>query len=413
MARLAIIGTPRTEYVLAESIIQARLRGLDVALLDAPSGLDRCPAHLPLAERIRLDAADAGRAVEALGPFDPQLVVSFSEFNLLLAAEVRDRLGLAGPTADAVRLTRCKHETRRRLNQCGLSQVAFEVTTLAELEETAKRFEPPFIVKPASMTGSIGVHAVLRWEDLAAFRARFVDPQAEEAGRRQLIVEQYIGGDEYSVEGICCSGAFHLLAVTAKRTNGPPNFAETGHTLPARPRGDANFGGFVGAVAAALGIDAAPIHAEVKVLDGRIELIEIHTRFGGDHIPLLIEKAFGISPFGAYYDVLLGGGPPAPRRHLAVAGIQFLHAEDLGRLGRFPRVFPGLDYDLRVEGRGAPEAALDNIRILNRRIAHVIFSAPDHDAADAFVESLAGRDGSLRPRKADADPGVRAEGMRA
>lgn len=394
MTCLIIVGIPRTDYTLIESIVQARLRGIDVFLVDRPSQLDACPELLPVANRIGVDRLDVDRVTEAVRGLRPRFVVSFGEFNLVLAAEVRERLGLHGPAAGAVKLTRSKHDTRRRLRTCGLTQVEFQLTTLADLDKATERFGPPFVIKPASMTGSIGVHAVRRRDDIAAFRTRFVDPEAEEQRQRQFIIESFIEGDEYSVDGIYLAGQFHLFAVAQKRTNGFPNFAEVGHTLPARERDDVDLSGFIASVAAALGLDTTPIHAEVKICGRTIELVEIHARFGGDYIPLLIEKAFGCSVFGAYYDVLLGGRPPPMRGARAISGIEFLHAGELDRVVRLPRVWPGVDYCLRLSGadaRGA-EMDLDNIRILNHRIGHIVFSAADHDRADAFVDGIYAQD---------------------
>ena len=394
MTCLAIIGAPRTAYTLIESIVQARLRGMDVVLVDRPSQLNNCPEHAPLANRICLDRLDADRVAEALRGLEPRFVVSFSEFNLVLAAEVRERLGLNGLPAATVKLTRHKHDTRRRLQACGLTKVDLQVTTLADLDKAAERFKPPFVIKPASMTGSIGVHAVRCRDEIASFRTRFVDPDAEEERQRQFIIEDFIEGDEYSVDGIYLAGQFYLFAVAQKRTNGFPNFAEIGHTLPARQSDDVDFGGFIATVAAALDLDTTPIHAEVKVSGRNIELIEIHARFGGDYIPLLIEKAFGYNVFGAYYDVLLGNKPPAIKIQRAVSGIQFLHAGELDHITRFPRLWPNIDYCLHLTGAGEHNAKLDfdNIRILNHRIGRIIFSAIDHDFADAFIGGLYAED---------------------
>ncbi|SFP56892.1 ATP-grasp domain-containing protein [Bradyrhizobium sp. Ghvi] len=390
MTCLVIIGTPRTDYTLAQSIIQARLRGMDVILVDRPSQLEGCRELLPDASRIGLDQLDAKGVVEAIGGLNPRFVVSFSEFNLELAAQVRERLDIDGPSVTAVRRTRNKHETRSRLKACELTQVDFQVTTLIELDKVTERFEAPFVIKPVSMTGSIGVHAVRCRAEVAAFKARFVDPAAEEERRRQFVIEGFLEGEEFSIDGIYAAGKFHVFAVVQKRTNGFPNFAEVGHTVPARPRDDVDCGGFVAAVAAALDLDTTPIHAEVKISGRNIELIEIHTRFGGDYIPMLIENAFGYNVFGAYYDVLLGRQLPAVKPVRAVTGIQFLHAGELDRITRLPRAWPGVDYCLRLTRTETHDATLDhdNIRILNHRIGHIVFSAADHDLADAFIDGL-------------------------
>jgi biotin carboxylase len=389
VTRLAIVGVPRSEHTLVEAILQARLRGLEVALVDRPSALDGCPGS-PAVRRIALDRPDAVTAADTLREFDPRFVVSFSEFNLLLAAEIRERLDLPGLSPEAVRRTRCKYATRERLKEQGLTRAAFALTALADLDETAARFDPPFVIKPTSMTGSIGVHAVRRHEDVAAFKERFVSWEAEATRDRAFVVESFLEGEEYSVEGICHGGAFHLVAITAKRTNGFPNFAETGHLLPARSCPGVDFAGFIGRVAAALELDSTPIHAEVKALGTRIELIEIHARFGGDLIPLLIEKALGYNVFSAWYDTLLGEAvtPPGPAR--AIAGVRFLHPGELEALAQSLRSRPDVDFAMRVNatGRRGAEGEADNIRILNPRIGHLLFTADGHDAAEAFFTDL-------------------------
>ncbi|MES2096978.1 MAG: ATP-grasp domain-containing protein [Pseudomonadota bacterium] len=388
MTRLAIVGVPRNEHTLVEAILQARVRGWEVALVDKRAALDACSAPAG-AQLIALERSDAVVATDTLSDFSPDLVVSFSEFNLLLAAEIRGLLGLPGPSSGAVRRTRCKHATRQRLSEQCLTRAAFAVTTLADLDATLSRFEPPFVIKPASMTGSIGVHAVRHRDDVAAFKDRFVSWEAEAARDRAFVVESFLPGEEYSVEGICHGGSFHLITVTAKRTDGFPTFAETGHILPARDCPAVDFAGFIGRVTAALELDATPIHAEVKVHGGAIELIEIHARFGGDLIPLLIRKALGYDVFGAYYDSLLGKTPPAPQPSLAVAGVRFLHAGDLDAV--IPSQLSGpVGYCLRVDAanpRGAERDA-DNIRVLNPRIGHVLFTAGGHDAAETFFAKL-------------------------
>ena len=47
----------------------------------------------------------------------------------------------------------------------------------------------------------------------------------------QAIVEEYIEGEEYSIEGISFKGKHKFLAITKKFTTGAPNFIETGHIV--------------------------------------------------------------------------------------------------------------------------------------------------------------------------------------
>jgi len=386
-----LIGIPRTDYTLVESVIQARLRGVEIFLADQEAALATCPDYLPVAGKIALSSLSLKAATQSLCRLAPQFVISFSEFNLVLAAQVRERLGLPGLSVEVEERVRKKHHTRERLRDCGLSNVDFAIATFAQLREMASGFKLPFVIKPVDMTGSIGVYGVRSKRDIDHFRNAFVDLKREETRQREFMIEAFIEGDEYSVEGICLKGHFHLLAVTRKYTNSFPNFAEIGHTLPATVSSDnLDYGTFIQAIVNALNIDTAPIHAEVKAKGDRIELVEIHTRFGGDYIPLLLERAFGYKVFAMYYDALLYGTEPEKRNARVISGIQFLERKDLSRLVRLPRQWEDITYSMTMKppNTASVQESLDNIRILNSRVGHIIFDAPSHGRAEQFVDDL-------------------------
>jgi predicted ATP-grasp superfamily ATP-dependent carboligase len=395
MTYLALVGVPRTAYTLQEAVMQARLRGYEVALVDAAAGLAIVPSTLPVSRLVEVDRLMPDTVADALTAIAPEQVLSFSELHLGLAARVRERLGVAGEPSAVEDLVRDKAATRRRLLECGLSGVRCAVTTLNELPSATADFSTPFVVKPLDMTGSIGVRAIQSRDDIRSYPELFADLGAEEHRERRLLVEEFLHGTEYSVEGISVEGAFHLLAVTEKETSGFPSFYETGHLLPARAQHtDSRFGPYVQEVITALGIGTAPIHAEVKVTPDAIDLIEIHTRFGGDLIPLLMERALGIKAFGQFYDALQSGHEPrlAPSQS-RVAGVRFVGEAVVGVGLQVPALPPGVEAEAVLRGPdGRDPSALDNIRILNRRHGHILFTAPEHEAAEKFV-ALMGNDG--------------------
>ncbi|MET7731852.1 ATP-grasp domain-containing protein [Streptomyces sp. NPDC005402] len=388
MTYLALVGVPRTAYTLHEAVVQARLRGLEVALVDQAAGLGAVPGTLPVSRLIEVADMAPDHVTDAVATVCPEHVLSFSELHLGLAARVRERLDLPGEQSAVEDLIRDKGATRRKLVDHGLSTVRSAVTTLAGLPRTADTFPVPFVVKPVDMTGSIGVRAVRDRTEISSYTDLFDDPHAEQDRGRRLLLEEFVPGTEYSVEGISLAGTFHLLAVTQKETSGFPSFYETGHVLPARAqRDDPRFASYIQDVVRALGIGTAPIHAEVKVTDEAIDLIEIHTRFGGDLIPLLMERALGITVFGQFYDALLSGEvprtPAAPHR---IAGVRFLGrpADGMGR--RLPALPAGVQAEVVLTGPDSREPdALDNIRLPHRRHGHVLFTAPDHGSAEKFL----------------------------
>ncbi|MGW3240320.1 ATP-grasp domain-containing protein [Streptomyces olivaceus] len=396
MMHLALVGVPRTAYTLHEAVGQAQLRGYKVALVDAASALSAVPGTLPVSWRVEVDRLIPDTVADALTPLAPSQVLSFSELHLGLAARVRERLGVAGESSAVEDLVRDKAATRRRLLEHGLSGVRCAVATIDELPVATADFNPPFVVKPLDMTGSIGVRAIRSRDEISSYANLFADPGAEQHRARYLLVEDFLHGTEYSVEGICVGGTFHLLAVTQKETSGFPAFYETGHLLPARAQhADTRFGPYVQQVVTALGIGTAPIHAEVKVTADAIDLVEIHTRFGGDLIPVLMERALGVKVFGQFYDALLNGQAPRPTPGPpVVAGVRFV-GEDASGLGlRIPALPPGVEAEAVLSSPNDREpAALDNIRLPNRRHGHILFTAPEHETAEQFVALMTTTEG--------------------
>ena len=101
------------------------------------------------------------------------------------------------------------------------------------------------------------------------------------------LIEQYlVGGQEYYVESLSYHGKQHIVQVTQKDSSGPPHCVELGHHQPAAlsiEKRQLVEMAVSGALAAA-GITNGPCHTEIKIIDGKVYLIEINGRPGGDHI---------------------------------------------------------------------------------------------------------------------------------
>lgn len=50
---------------------------------------------------------------------------------------------------------------------------------------------------------------------------------------RPFLVEEYVEGDAYSVDGVFWDGVARVLAIAEKEKAAPPHFVEVGHVLPA------------------------------------------------------------------------------------------------------------------------------------------------------------------------------------
>ena len=221
---------------------------------------------------------------------------------------VADKLGLPGNSMDCTRKTTNKHLMRKTFEANGdpspKSYLVDETTDLSRL-----CLEYPVIVKPTDRSGSRGIFKLENAEGLKdAIRSSI-----EVGFEKKALVEEFVEGTEYSVEGISFAGRHHILAMTLKYTTGAPHFIETGHLEPA-PVSREIYDKTCRIVTHALdslGVKNSASHSEVKIDEnGTIKLIEIGSRMGGDCIGSdLVPSATGIDYVRAVIQVACGEEP--------------------------------------------------------------------------------------------------------
>ncbi|WP_330290107.1 ATP-grasp domain-containing protein [Streptomyces sp. NBC_00576] len=98
----------------------------------------------------------------------------------------------------------------------------------------------PFIVKPADGTASLGVFRVAApadadrvWAEVERLRGTHTDRISTLFVLQDFLMEEYVGGPEFSVESFSFAGRHVVVAITEKFV-GPRHFAELGHAVPAR-----------------------------------------------------------------------------------------------------------------------------------------------------------------------------------
>src|ERR671914_2608160 len=158
----------------------------------------------------------------------------------------------------------------------------------------------PCVVKPLSLSASRGV---IRADDpeaakAAAARVRAILAEAGEDPEGPLLIERYVPGAEGAVEGLMRAGVLEPLAVFDKpdALEGP-YFEETIFTTPSRlPRE------IVAAVTrmtadacGALGLREGPVHAELRVDDERVWMLELAARSIGGLCSRSLRFGVGVS----------------------------------------------------------------------------------------------------------------------
>ena len=216
-------------------------------------------------------------------------VVSVGDRPTIIAARTSAALGLEGNPPDAACASRNKLACRMALRRAGLPVPWFQPVPATRDPHTLAADVPyPCVVKPLALSGSRGVmRADTPAEFVAAFERlrtllRAPDVRIErDSAHDVILIESFIPGREYAIEGLLDRGVLRTLAIFDKPDPlDGPFFEETIYITPsalAAPQ-QAAVSAAVGTAAQALGLRHGPVHAEVRVNEQGIFVLEVAPR---------------------------------------------------------------------------------------------------------------------------------------
>ena len=220
-------------------------------------------------------------------PFDGLLALG--DRPAVFVALANEALGLSGHPPLAARRSGNKLETRKRFADAGLPCPVFrEMSLESALEPALAEREFPCVVKPLALSGSRGVIRVDNPGELASAirRLRRLLARADILQRRhrddsKLVLESFIPGLEYAVEGVIEHGVLRVLALFDKPDplNGP-YFEESIYVTPsvAPVQTQRRIEQAVSGAVQALGLHHGPVHAECRVNDQGVFVLEVAAR---------------------------------------------------------------------------------------------------------------------------------------
>lgn len=211
-------------------------------------------------------------------------VITSCDYYLRTAAQISGRLGLPGPTPEAVENACRKDSTRRVLAETGLPGPRFAVCAdWAEAAAAAHDIGYPLVLKPVDLCAGMFVRRADDEAALAhAYRALAAFPVNARGQRRDPVVllEELLEGPEVSIETVSHGGAVHVIGVTDKSVGGAPAFVETGHMFPAvlDPADTEAAEETARRALKALGLDQVVAHTEIKLTADGPRLVEVNPR---------------------------------------------------------------------------------------------------------------------------------------
>jgi len=224
------------------------------------------------------------------------LIVALDDFDVETAAMLREHLRIPGMGDTKARYFRDKLAMRVQAQENGISVPEFtSVTNYEDVTNYVRQVRPPWVLKPRSQAGAMGIKKVHSEGELWHF--------LDELGDRQsfFVLERFIPGDIYHVDSIVSEK--RLLFEEAHQYRQPP-LAVTqeggifiSRTLPRDLEEVAQLKEMNRDLMQALGMVRGVAHTEFirGEEDGRLYFLETAARVAGANIAEMIEFASGIN----------------------------------------------------------------------------------------------------------------------
>jgi biotin carboxylase len=321
-------------------------------------------------------------------------IISGNEYYVPVTAKAAAKINLRGINPDKVDNLRFKDKMRVNMQAAGLNSPDFRlIHCFEDIDNIIQGMDFPCVLKPVGGAGSVHVCRVNNTEQLKDAYLLAQEDERQELGNNigtSMLLESYIQGSEYSIDGYVNKTGTHILAVTQKLLDKEPYFVEMGHLVPAdiSNKIQADIEQYIKQTITCLGLNLGAFHAEVRVAEIGPVLIEIGARLPGDKIVDLIKFAKGIDLAEITVQLYLGQDELlAPEKPLGYSGITFFSAEDLEQ-------FTGVngENDLtQIEGYVEHQLLKhpgDNIPRLTDYRGRVAFAVFHHKEQQALVKSI-------------------------
>jgi biotin carboxylase len=226
-------------------------------------------------------------------------IIPWAELTIDFGALLGEKLGIDWNPYYVIRRFRNKFEMKEALRAHGgvrvnASQVVNSIPEVMQF--IAPLSDWPVVVKPSEGAGSTSVFFAHSIEEL-------IDAcnKVFQSDRGEVLLEEYISGNEFVVNGITDSRGQMLVTDVwryDKRDVGPhKNIYFQTMSVPSFDPVWAPLATYATQVVHALGLRRAPVHMELKLEDRGPCLVEVGARFAGGNQPLLASELHGRSLF--------------------------------------------------------------------------------------------------------------------
>lgn len=362
------------------AIEEAKEMGFEVIALDADAN---APGFKYADQSFVVDIKDAEKCILVIKPFKPSAVLALStEVAVPTVARICSELDLKGISTDAALNSTNKKYMRDCFFKNQVASPRFKVVKdTSDLNGVASVIGFPLVSKPTDSAGSRGVTIVESQNQLEdAFNHA---KQYSSSG--EVLLEEYMDGEEISVEAFVVNGEVHILALSDKVRTPKPFPLDTIVIFPSNKDLDIQDEARRIAKEAiiACGIDNAVIHIEIMVTSKGPKMVEIASRGAGFHVfSKLLSWVCGINTVELLINISLGKAIKLPEIKQRGAVLLFPAAE-AGRLIKVENmeVIKNLEGIFDAEIYITPGDYIKPLKSGSDRIGHIIAFGSDRQTA--------------------------------
>lgn len=206
-----------------------------------------------------------------------------SDRPMNIVAKVSEKLGLNAISVEAAKAATNKALMREKLKLKNVPIPDFRIcSTIEEYKKAIENIGIPCIVKPSDNSGSRGITFIENKDQISLAYEYAKNCSSEDI----VLVEEYMYGEEVSVEVFVENNIVNIVQITDKITSGAPHFVEMGHTQPSSLslKIQNEIKTVTEKAVKAIGICGGPVHVELKITQSGVKVVELGARLGGDFI---------------------------------------------------------------------------------------------------------------------------------
>lgn len=303
---------------------KAQEMGLKVIAVD---GNPNAPGF-PLADiGIAMDICDPNELIRLAQEHSADGIYPAAELSVEAVSQAIDHLGLPGVSPTVAERVRNKFEMRKALAAAGLPNPKFfGCSTFEEAIEASAQLLYPFIIKPADANSSKGVLQISSGDDLE----RAFNDAISYSRTGMALLEEYMEGTEYCVDGLVWNGQFIPGGITGKIMSPLPYRFDLGIFMPPLdgPEICKTLDEFASLALKAIGFDQGTTHLEIMLTADGPKIVEIAGRPGGGRIPTdLIPDTYGMDFMADSLRIALGDAPSEERRYEKGVALYWIDAD--------------------------------------------------------------------------------------